>query len=39
LKGNIPSGSTVGFKDGHVQWRKFVDMDERATGSSVGFWY
>ena len=32
-------GASVGFKDGHVSWRKFQDMNERATGSSVGFWF
>src|SRR5208283_5443465 len=31
LNGKIPDGGTVGFKDGHVQWRKFQDMDERAS--------
>jgi prepilin-type N-terminal cleavage/methylation domain-containing protein len=39
MKGTIPEGGSVGFKDGHVSWRKFQDMDERAAGSSVGFWF
>ena len=38
LKGKIPAGGNLGFKDGHVAWRKFQDMDERAA-SSVGFWW
>jgi prepilin-type N-terminal cleavage/methylation domain-containing protein len=38
LKGTIPEGCTVGFKDGHAQWRKFQDMNERAH-SSPGFWW
>jgi len=39
LKGTIPNGGNVGFKDGHVSWRRFFDMDERATGNSKGFWW
>ncbi len=35
---NIPEGCSVGFKDGHVQWRKFQDMLQRAA-SSPGFWF
>ncbi len=38
LKGKIPLGGHVGFKDGHVDWRKFSDMDERAS-SGIGFWF
>ena len=38
LKGSMPTGGTVGFKDGHAQWRKFKDMDERAA-SGKGFWW
>ena len=39
LKGNIPDGGYIAFKDSHVSWRKFKDMDQRATGSSRGFWW
>ena len=41
LKGGIPNGGNVGFKDGHVVWRRFFDMNERAKvgGSSKGFWW
>jgi hypothetical protein len=41
LKGLIPVGGTVGFKDAHASWRKFSDMDERAKlgGTSIGFWF
>ena len=38
LKGSIPSGGTIGFKDGHAQWRKFADMSQRASGGR-GFWW
>ena len=38
LKGTLPSGGHVGFKDGHVQWRKFSDMAQRASGGR-GFWW
>ena len=38
LKGQFPDGGNVGFKDGHVIWRKFDSMDQRAaTGQS--FWW
>jgi hypothetical protein len=37
--GGVPEGGFLTFKDGHTQWRKFWDMDERATGSSWGWWW
>ncbi len=37
LKGPIPQGGNLGFKDGHAAWRKFELMDQRATGP--GFWW
>ena len=39
LKATIPDGGYIAFKDGHVGWRKFKDMDQRATGTSRGFWW
>lgn len=41
LNGLNPAGGNVGMLDGHVQWRKFSNMDERCpTGGSVpGFWW
>jgi prepilin-type N-terminal cleavage/methylation domain-containing protein len=39
LKGQQPAGGYIAFKDGHVGWRKFTDMTQRATGSSKGFWW
>ena len=39
LKGTAPAGGNVGFKDGHVVWRKFDDMDHRADGVNVTFWW
>ncbi len=38
LKGQIPAGGNLGFKDGHVEWRKFDDMQPRAV-SGIGFWW
>jgi len=38
LKGTTPAGGNVGFKDGHVVWRRFDDMDQRAT-SGESFWW
>jgi prepilin-type N-terminal cleavage/methylation domain-containing protein len=38
LKGKFPAGGHVGFKDGHVVWRKFESMSQRAS-SGVGFWW
>ncbi len=38
LKGAFPAGGNVGFKDGHVAWRKFDDMRQQsAKGES--FWW
>jgi hypothetical protein len=37
LRGRIPEGGHIGFKDGHGAWRKFKDMDQRAK-EGVGFW-
>ena len=38
LKGRLPAGGNVGFKDGHVIWRKFDLMDQRAA-SGQSFWW
>jgi prepilin-type N-terminal cleavage/methylation domain-containing protein len=35
----LPEGGNVSFKDGHSQWRKFQQIDEKATGSSWGWWW
>jgi prepilin-type N-terminal cleavage/methylation domain-containing protein len=41
-KGNMPSGGSVGFKDGHVQWHNFKDvlnpMVPRTIGGKVFWW-
>jgi prepilin-type N-terminal cleavage/methylation domain-containing protein len=41
-KGNIPSGGSLGFKDGHVQWHKFDDkampVQPRTIGGKVFWW-
>ena len=39
LKGPLPAGGNLAFKDGHVAWREFKDMSQRATGTSRGFWW
>jgi prepilin-type N-terminal cleavage/methylation domain-containing protein len=43
LNGTLPAGGNVGFKDGHVQWRKFNDMSQRmdpnlANGAPAFWW-
>ena len=38
LKGVLPDGGFIAFKDGHVNWRKFKDMEQRASGGP-GFWW
>lgn len=38
LKGPRPAGGYAGFKDSHVEWRKFEIMEQRASGSP-GFWW
>jgi prepilin-type N-terminal cleavage/methylation domain-containing protein len=38
--GGVPDGGNVTFKDGHTEWRRFADMEERATGpTGFGFWW
>ncbi len=40
LKGSLPAGGNLAFKDGHVQWRDFSLMSQRiSSGSSRGFWW
>jgi len=38
LKGQVPDGGHIAFKDGHVQWRKFQAMVQRASANK-GFWW
>lgn len=38
LNGFTPAGGNLAMLDGHVQWRNFSDMDQRAT-SGRGFWW
>lgn len=38
LVGTIPAGGNVGFKDGHVVWRKF-DVMNPITSSGPTFWW
>ena len=37
-KNGFPEGGTLGFKDGHVSWRKFDNMDQRAIGGQSFWW-
>ena len=39
LKGSLPDGGHIAYKDGHVAWRKFRDMEQRANGGTPGFWW
>jgi type II secretory pathway pseudopilin PulG len=39
LNGNLPAGGNLAFKDGHVAWRKFAEMSQRAVPNSRGFWW
>jgi len=41
LKGKYPYGGHAGYKDGHVAWQKFDDMQQRVTSSTgtPGFWW
>jgi prepilin-type N-terminal cleavage/methylation domain-containing protein len=38
LKGSLPDGGFIAFKDGHVSWRKFKNMEQRAS-AGPGFWW
>jgi prepilin-type N-terminal cleavage/methylation domain-containing protein len=38
LKGGFPVGGNVAFKDGHAAWRRFDDMNQRATGGQSFWW-
>ena len=38
LQGPIPVGGNAGFKDGHVQWRKFRGMTPRTVSGTVFWW-
>ena len=38
LRGKFPEGGNLGFKDGHADWRKFDQMDQRATGGQSFWW-
>jgi hypothetical protein len=39
LNGNVPTGGNLGFKDGHVAWRKFEVMTPRSTSAGANFWW
>jgi prepilin-type N-terminal cleavage/methylation domain-containing protein len=40
LNGSVPRGGNLGFKDGHVQWKKFSALSVPRTGSKTPyFWW
>jgi len=41
LKGSVPAGGYLGYKDGHVQWQKFttVTVTPRTGGNTPYFWW
>jgi prepilin-type N-terminal cleavage/methylation domain-containing protein len=39
LKGNVPAGGNLGFKDGHVDWRSFQMMVPRTGNNMPYFWW
>jgi prepilin-type N-terminal cleavage/methylation domain-containing protein len=38
LTGAYPSGGNIGFKDGHVNWRKFADMNQQSSAGESFWW-
>lgn len=38
LKGTVPAGGDVGYKDGHAEWRKFNVMVPRTSGAPYFWW-
>jgi prepilin-type N-terminal cleavage/methylation domain-containing protein len=38
LKNGVPEGGNVGYKDGHVQWVKFGNMQPRTTSGWIYYW-
>jgi prepilin-type N-terminal cleavage/methylation domain-containing protein len=38
LNGAIPGGGSIGYKDGHADWRKFKVMTPRTTSGAVFWW-
>ena len=39
LKGALPVGGNIGYKDGHADWRKFNVMTPRTITGSAVFWW
>jgi prepilin-type processing-associated H-X9-DG protein len=37
LNGAYPSGGNIGFKDGHVAWRKFDGMNQWSLQANPGY--
>jgi prepilin-type N-terminal cleavage/methylation domain-containing protein/prepilin-type processing-associated H-X9-DG protein len=38
LNGSVPAGGNVAMLDGHVEWRRFQDMQIRSTGGPFFWW-
>ncbi len=39
LAGSTPAGGNIGFLDGHVAWRPFAEMKNRAMAPTAWFWW
>lgn len=41
MKGRFPAGTNIGFKDGHSEWRKFDNVQQRVLlgSGSPSFWW
>jgi prepilin-type processing-associated H-X9-DG protein len=39
MNGRFPAGGNLGMLDGHVEWRKFENMEARSSGGTPGFWW
>jgi prepilin-type processing-associated H-X9-DG protein len=40
LNGSLPAGGNLGMLDGHVEWRRFQDMQIRTPSSAApNFWW
>ena len=38
LNQSKPTGGNLGYKDGHVEWRKFKDMNRRTASGQDFYW-
>jgi prepilin-type processing-associated H-X9-DG protein len=38
-RNGLPEGGNILYMDGHVEWRPFSDMQNRASAGSINFWF